>query len=80
MRRLHSGTILKIYVTKPGFIGKYTRLRVTNKGVPLRVDRCAKTPDTKPHKSPRPDRVPPAWQARPRAALAPQAGTCDLLN
>jgi hypothetical protein len=51
-RRLRSGTILKIYVTQPGFIGKYTRFRVTNKGVPQRVDRCATTPDTKPHRCP----------------------------
>lgn len=47
-RRLRGGTILKIYVTKPGFIGKYTRFRFVSSRAPLRVDRCASTPGTKP--------------------------------
>jgi hypothetical protein len=51
-RRLRGGTVLKIYVTKPGFLGKYTRFRFQNKQAPLRSDRCASTPGTKPRLCP----------------------------
>ena len=47
-RRVRGGTVLRIYVTKPGFIGKYTRFRFGRDGVPLRADRCARTPGGKP--------------------------------
>ena len=40
-RRLRGGTVLTIYVTKAGFIGKYTRFRIMNGRPPARVDRCA---------------------------------------
>jgi hypothetical protein len=48
--RMRGGTILKIYVTKPGFIGKYTRFRFRTNRVPLRADRCVKTPGTAPRR------------------------------
>jgi hypothetical protein len=46
-RRLRGGTVLTIYVTKPGFIGKYTRFRIMSGRAPLRVDRCARTPGSR---------------------------------
>ena len=51
-RRLRGGTILKVYVTKPGFIGKYTRFRFVNRRPPSRIDRCAVTPGTDPRNCP----------------------------
>jgi hypothetical protein len=51
-RRLRGGTVLSIYVTKPGFIGKFTRFRFLSNRVPLRVDRCATTPGSGPHRCP----------------------------
>jgi len=51
-RRLRAGAVLKIYVTKPGFIGKYTRFRFMRNRVPLRADRCAKAPGTQPRTCP----------------------------
>lgn len=51
-RRLRGGSVLKIYVTKPGFIGKYTRFRFRSRGLPLRVDLCAKNPGSKPSACP----------------------------
>ena len=41
-RRLRAGTSLKIYVTKPGFTGKYTRFTIQRDKPPLRTDRCAR--------------------------------------
>ncbi|MDP8908519.1 MAG: hypothetical protein M3N47_05225, partial [Chloroflexota bacterium] len=38
-RQLRVGTILRIYVTKPGFVGKYTRFKIRRRGAPLRSDR-----------------------------------------
>jgi hypothetical protein len=51
-KRLRSGTILKIYVTKSGYMGKYTRFRLVRNRPPLRADRCATTPGTRPHACP----------------------------
>jgi hypothetical protein len=51
-RRLRGGTVLKIYVTKPGFVGKYTRFRFMSHRVPLRADRCANTPGAQPSSCP----------------------------
>lgn len=51
-RRLRAGTVLRIYVTKPGLIGKYTRFQIRRGRVPLRVDRCARTPGSKPRRCP----------------------------
>jgi hypothetical protein len=33
--------VLRVYVTKPGFVGKYTRFRFRRGGLPLRTDGCA---------------------------------------
>ena len=41
-RKMRSGTILRIYVTKRGFFGKYTRFTVRRKKAPLRTDACAR--------------------------------------
>ena len=51
-KRLRSGTILKIYVTKPGYMGKYTRFRLLRNRPPLRADRCATRPGTRPRSCP----------------------------
>jgi hypothetical protein len=51
-KRLRGGTTLKVYVTRPGFIGKYTRFRFINRRVPLRSDRCAIKAGTKPRSCP----------------------------
>jgi len=51
-KRLRSGTVLKIYVTKPGFVGKYTRFRLLRNRLPQRADRCVTRPGTRPHSCP----------------------------
>jgi hypothetical protein len=51
-RLLRNGTTLKIYVTKPGFVGKYTRFRLLKSRLPQRVDRCVTKPGTKPRPCP----------------------------
>lgn len=51
-KRLRSRTILRIYVTKPGYIGKYTRFRLLKNRLPQRVDRCVTTPGAKPRPCP----------------------------
>jgi hypothetical protein len=40
-RRMRSGTILRIFVTRRGFIGKFTRFTIRRGKAPLRVDKCA---------------------------------------
>ncbi len=47
-RRLRGGTTLKIYVTKSGYLGKYTRFRILRGRVPMRIDRCAWMPGMRP--------------------------------
>ena len=42
-KRLRAGTTLSIYVTKPGFTGKYTRFRINKNSPPSRRDRCARS-------------------------------------
>jgi hypothetical protein len=39
-RLLRAGTVVQIFVTKPGTIGKYTRIRVRRGKLPSRADRC----------------------------------------
>jgi hypothetical protein len=39
-RRLRAGTVLVVLVTKPGFVGKYTRFRIRRGRPPLRTDLC----------------------------------------
>ena len=41
-RRMKSGTVVRIFVTKPGFIGKYTRFTIRRKKAPLRTDACSR--------------------------------------
>ena len=47
-KRLRAGTILKVYVTKRGFTGKYTRFRIIRRRAPSRIDRCVSTAGAKP--------------------------------
>jgi hypothetical protein len=51
-RRLRAGTVLRIYVTKPGYIGKFTRFRIMNGRPPVRVDGCASKPGSPPRNCP----------------------------
>jgi hypothetical protein len=51
-RRLRAGTVLRIYVTKPGFVGKYTRFQIRRGRSPLRTDLCAQTPASTPRRCP----------------------------
>jgi hypothetical protein len=39
-RLLRAGTVVQVFVTKPGTIGKYTRIRVRKGRLPSRADRC----------------------------------------
>jgi PKD repeat protein len=39
-RLLRFGTKLRVYVTKPPLIGKYTRFKIRRTGPPHRIDRC----------------------------------------
>jgi hypothetical protein len=39
-RRLVAGAVIRVFVTKPGTIGKYTRFRIRRRRPPTRVDRC----------------------------------------
>jgi hypothetical protein len=39
-RRLRAGAVLELLVTKPGFVGKYTRFRIRKRRPPLRTDLC----------------------------------------
>ena len=45
-RRMKSGTVVRIFVTKPGFIGKYTRFTIRRKKAPLRADACSRPNNT----------------------------------
>jgi hypothetical protein len=45
-RRLRSGTVLRIFVTKPGFVGKYTRFTIRRRKAPLRADACSRPNNT----------------------------------
>jgi hypothetical protein len=51
-KRLRNGTVLKIYVTQPGFVGKYTRFRLLRNRLPMRADRCVTRPGTRPRACP----------------------------
>jgi hypothetical protein len=51
-RRLRAGTVLRIYVTKTGFIGKFTQFRIVKGRPPARVDRCARTAGSAPRRCP----------------------------
>ena len=47
-RSLVAGVVLEIMITKPGEIGKYTRLAVRRGKLPLRFDACLAGTQTKP--------------------------------
>ena len=51
-RRLRSGTVIELFVTKPGTIGKYTRFRVRRGRRPTRVDACLLPGSSKPRPCP----------------------------
>jgi hypothetical protein len=51
-RRLRAGTVLRIYVTKSGFVGKYTRFQIRRSRSPLRTDLCAQTAGATPRRCP----------------------------
>jgi hypothetical protein len=40
-RRMRAGTVLRIYITRPGTVGKYTRFTIRRQSSPLRRDGCA---------------------------------------
>ncbi|HEV2057835.1 MAG TPA: hypothetical protein VGR11_00675, partial [Solirubrobacteraceae bacterium] len=40
-RRMRADTVVRIFVTKPGRVGKYTRFTVRRGMAPSRIDRCA---------------------------------------
>lgn len=45
-RSMRVGTILRIFVTKPGFVGKYTRFTIRRRAAPARSDACARSNNT----------------------------------
>jgi PKD repeat protein len=45
---LRSGTVIKILVTKPSTIGKYTRFKIRSRKAPTRSDRCLMPGSSKP--------------------------------
>jgi PKD repeat protein len=51
-RSLRPGTVIRVLVTRPGRLGKYTRFRIRRGAAPERADRCAR------HRSTRPVRCP----------------------
>ena len=46
-RRMRPGTVLRIYITRAGAVGKYTRFTIRRGAAPLRRDGCA-LPDSTP--------------------------------
>lgn len=40
-RRMRAGTVLRVFVTRNGFVGKYTRFTIRRRGAPARTDACA---------------------------------------
>ena len=45
---LRSGTLIRIFVTKPGVIGKYTRFKIRARMAPARIDSCLALASSKP--------------------------------
>jgi len=39
-RHLRAGTVLEVFVTQKGMIGKYTRFKIRRLKAPLRTDSC----------------------------------------
>jgi hypothetical protein len=53
-RLLRVGVVLKVFVTRPGSIGKYTRFRIRRGRLPARLDRCVMSSTTEPVPCPAP--------------------------
>jgi PKD domain len=51
-RELRAGTIIRIFVSQRGKIGKYTRFRIRRGKVPARIDRCLEPGATKASRCP----------------------------
>jgi hypothetical protein len=51
-REFRAGTVIKIYVTQSGRIGKYTRFRIRRGKAPRRVDRCLRGRSSRPRPCP----------------------------
>jgi hypothetical protein len=51
-RLLPAGVVVKVYVTKRGFIGKYTRFKIRGGAAPARTDRCLPPGSWKPVRCP----------------------------
>jgi PKD domain-containing protein len=51
-KRLPAGTVIEVFVTKPGTIGKYTRFRIRAGKPPRRLDRCLLPSSSKPSRCP----------------------------
>ena len=47
-RFLPGGVELRVFVSKKGMVGKYTRIRIRKVALPARVDRCLLPDSTKP--------------------------------
>ena len=47
-RRLHSGTVIEVFVTAPGRIGKYARITIRSNAAPARRDLCLNPGKSKP--------------------------------
>ena len=52
-RQLRVGTVIEVFVTRRGRIGKYTRFVVRSGAAPLRRDACARAGATRPSRCPR---------------------------
>jgi len=53
-RRLRAGTVLRVFVTKRGRVGKYTRLTIRRGVPPARTDRCLRDGSARPVRCPSP--------------------------
>ena len=51
-RILRPGSVVQVWVTRPGEIGKYTRLRIRSGKRPVRVDRCLMPGSRRPARCP----------------------------
>src|SRR5439155_6157846 len=49
---LSAGLVIRVFVTKPGVIGKYTRFKVRGGKPPARSDRCLMPGTTRPTRCP----------------------------
>ena len=52
-RTLRAGTVLQVYVSQRGLVGKYTRFKIRRLALPVRTDRCLMPGSTKPVGCPR---------------------------